>query len=106
MAKYGKYDIRRTGGTEAERAEAMALRIRLWDEYANDRGGYRWPGKFEGEPFYAPYFYEQSLDGTWDGYGATVSTDLSVVEKIAFPELGRKRRIRVTESDQGFVYLS
>ena len=98
--------IRANGGTAEERAEALALRQRLWDEYANDRGGYKHPGKFAGEPFYAPYFYEQSLDGTWDGYGASVSADLTPVEKIAFPELGRKRRIRVTENDQGFVYIA
>ena len=68
------------------------------------------PGKFEGEPLWAPYFWEAALDGSGDFDeidGVYVSTfDIDPDDVKAFPELGQFAKVQVWENDQGFVFTS
>ncbi len=70
------------------------------------------PGKFEGEPAYVPYFWEQSLEGTFDeideGNGVIVYASITDDDIAIFPELtdSRGQYIALAESEQGFVYWS
>lgn len=65
------------------------------------------PGKFEGERWYMPHFYELWLmgfgtsvgNGKFQGLCFGISPD----ERIAFPELKRRKRVRFRICDQGFV---
>jgi hypothetical protein len=65
------------------------------------------PGKFEGEPLWAPYYWDLALEGNADmddcvegGYGFKL--DASDVE--VWPELKGTPMILLFESDNGFVY--
>jgi hypothetical protein len=64
------------------------------------------PGKFEGEPLWVVYFYEQMLEGSGDdwggGAGETVFT-VSAEDRKEFPELEDIGTVIIWESDQGFV---
>jgi len=63
------------------------------------------PGKFEGEMLYVPAFWEAGLEGFADGDDGRVYTfRLTADDKQEFPELGKKRTLKLAESDQGFVY--
>lgn len=88
-------------------------RQEIIDAYDVKDGLIRSPGKFEGEPIYAPYFYDGSGDGEElsrmeDGLGDYVA--LLVVDdtdRAIFPELDQSLPIViVTEDDQGFVRCS
>ena len=71
-------------------------------------------GRFEGEPSWAPYFYENSADGEElsffeEGCGEYVSLVLiSSADAAEYPELAPHigRYVCVTESDNGFVSTS
>jgi hypothetical protein len=58
-------------------------------------------GKFEGCPRYAPHFWAASMH---DGGADQVAVEAS--DKLLFPELRRRRVIRVEEDGQGFAYVS
>jgi hypothetical protein len=75
-------------------------------DYKVDKGGrIRSPGKFEGEMLYVPAFWEAGLEGMADDDDGSVYTfRLSAEDKKEYPELGRKRTLKLAESDQGFVY--
>lgn len=69
------------------------------------------PGKFEGEPIFAPYFWDIALSGFADSdngtvYGFRINKDDSAHKE--FPELkpwlGRSRSLKLFEDSQGFVY--
>lgn len=69
------------------------------------------PGKFEGEPIFAPHFWFCGLEGfadSDDGKVYTFRIKQSDPERKEFPELakwlGRKRALRLIEDDQGFVH--
>ena len=66
----------------------------------------RHPGKFEGCARYMSYFYEQSLDGCCDqdGPGGIISVEIGPRDKVIWPELKRRKRVRFVESDSGFIY--
>jgi hypothetical protein len=64
------------------------------------------PGKFEGEPVYAPYFWEITLDGCCDetSEGAFI-VPIEPEDRSMFPEIPkRKRSFHVFEDGNGFVY--
>ena len=61
------------------------------------------PGKFEGERIYMPWFYEQYLNGCADDNGQAITVAITQDDKIAFPELKRRNRVRFRICDQGFV---
>ncbi len=65
----------------------------------------RSPGKFEGEPMYAPYFYDALLNGfadeDEDGVATFIITD---EDRKLFPMLADTKSVRLWESDQGFIH--
>ncbi len=68
------------------------------------------PGKFEGEKFYAPYFYDLSLESSVDEtlYYGDIQIDIFIISEEdvkEFPELKDTYAIILFVSDQGFVYL-
>ena len=89
------------------RAEVMA-------QYAVDANGtIVSPGKFEGEPLYAPHFWELALEGDGDEvYDNNVGRYVSIIrvepwDRVEYPELGEDdvNLIQIHEDDQGFVRL-
>lgn len=69
------------------------------------------PGKFEGEPVFAPALWDIGLNGFADGgdgntYRFTIPHDDPL--RAEWPELdgwlGRRRTIRLREDGQGFVH--
>jgi hypothetical protein len=64
-------------------------------------------GKFEGEPRYAPYYWNQGLDGAWDeDENGVYFFVLGDTDYDMFPELKGEYGIAVEESDQGFVFTT
>lgn len=64
----------------------------------------RHPGKFEGENPWVPYFWEQYLDGgADDDDGRVLTFRVSADDVRLFPELARRKRVRLMERDDGFV---
>lgn len=71
------------------------------------------PGKFEGEPIFAPHFWQMGLEGFADSddgrvYGFRLKN--GDPEFREFPELkkwlGRKRSLKLFEDSQGFVHCA
>lgn len=63
------------------------------------------PGKFEGEPVWAPYFYEAMLNGESDPVNGVDYFELTAEDKAEFPELADSFGIALEESEQGFVHV-
>lgn len=62
------------------------------------------PGKFEGEARYVPFFWEAYLNGCADrDDGRVLGFDLTAEDKALFPELKRRRTVKLIEDSQGFV---
>lgn len=62
------------------------------------------PGKFEGEARYVPYYWDIGLEGCADrDDGNTWGFNVSKEDKIAFPELKRRRTVKLIEDNLGFV---
>jgi len=86
------------------------------DEYQMDNNGrITNPGKFEGEPIFAPHFWNLALEGFADSdngrsYSFRFSFSAPEDKKLAtdWPELkrwlGRKRSLKLVEDSQGFVH--
>jgi hypothetical protein len=82
-------------------------------DYQNNGERITQPGKFEGEPVFAPYFWELALEGMADRDNGEVftfrfafnTTDADIAFK---PELlrwlGKKRTLNLREDSQGFVH--
>lgn len=80
-------------------------------EYQNDGKRITAPGKFEGCPVFAPYFWNLALEGFADGDNGKVFTfkiTKSDQQNPFWSEikewLGRKRTIRLSEDGNGFVH--
>lgn len=71
-------------------------------QYLVENGIITSPGKFEREPIYAPYFYELWLDNGADNEPIAVEDE----DRREFPELEDIAEVRVSEDDDGFVYLT
>lgn len=80
-------------------------------DYANDGERITQPGKFEGEPVFAPYYWEMGLSGFADSddgrvYGFRFKNSDS--DFVTWPQLkkwlGRKRSLKLVEDSQGFVH--
>ena len=94
-------------------------RLRVWledsmdPEMAEDLASYelhgktdviRSPGMFCGQRIYVPYYWGQYLQGCASGDdGDVVWFEISAEEKKWFPQLKRRRTVRLRETDQGFV---
>jgi len=62
------------------------------------------PGKFEGEARYIPYYYTVYLDGGADeDDGNTLSFKVTPADKVIFPELSRRKVIKILEREDGFI---
>lgn len=91
--------------------ETTMKRSDILANYAVDsRGVIRSPGKFEGEPLWVPALWEIALDGFADSddgttYGFTIPKADPLRKE--FPELdqwlGRRRSVKLVQTDQGFV---
>lgn len=81
-------------------------------DYANDGRRITAPGKFEGQPVFAPYLWDLGLqgfadldDGTTYGFKLTPA-DFEAGKPFAVELkawLGRRRVIRLSEDSQGFI---
>lgn len=65
---------------------------------------YRGPGKFEGEPAYLQYFWDESLNGCGEDVGPGICMEVSEEDRVIWwPELEDEKEICFWESDTGFV---
>ncbi len=63
------------------------------------------PGQFEGEMYYVPYFWKLGIEGMADeDDGVTFTFRLTAEDKERFPELRKRRTLKLREDGQGFVY--
>ena len=78
--------------------------MKLGEYRLNDAGLIIDPGKFQGEPEYAPYFYKQADDGEICFDGARLLY-LEDYDRRQFPDIIEKSTVAmlITESDDGFV---
>lgn len=81
------------------------------NQYDHDGARITSPGKFEGEPIFAPAYWELGLDGCADaddGKAYTFKFKNGCDDFTVWPELkqwlGRKRTLRLIESETGFVH--
>ena len=72
-------------------------------EYTIKNGRITDLGKFEGEARYLPYFYAVYLDGCADDDGDVISVPVTADDRLVFPELKRRKRVRFVVEDNGFV---
>lgn len=81
-------------------------------DYPNDKGRITAPGRFEGQPIFAPYFWNMALDGMADaddGYVFTFRLHKSDPEVADCPALkdwlGRKHYclLRISQDANGFI---
>jgi len=82
-------------------------------EYDNDGERITQLGKFEGEPVFAPHFWNVALEGFADSDNGSVFTfkiqvngqdkDNPFIAELK-KWLGRKRTLRLREDSQGFVH--
>ena len=81
-------------------------RIEIETEYkVNEMGIIVSPGKFEGEMVYIPHFWAIYLDGGADrDNGETLGFDVTAEDKAQFPELKRRKTVKLYVSNDGFVY--
>ena len=62
------------------------------------------PGKFAGEARYVPYYWDMYLAGfADDDDGRVLSFPVTQEDKGIFPELKRRKAVKLYESDDGFV---
>ncbi len=62
------------------------------------------PGMFEGECRYVPHFWAVYMDGCADrDDGSVLGFDVTREDKERFPELRRRRTVRLIRRDDGFV---
>jgi hypothetical protein len=73
--------------------------------YKIERGIIVSPGKFEGEPYYAPYYYDIAMDGFADeDDGETWIFYLSDEDKRAISEFKKYYSLEIYVDDNGFVH--
>lgn len=75
-------------------------------EYKIDESGIiKTPGMFEGEMLYVPYFWDAYLNGCADrDDGHTLGFDVTAEDKAEFPELKRRKTVKLTQSHDGFIW--
>ena len=73
----------------------------------NEHGTITDLGKFEGEPMYAPYYWQQGLEGSWDeDENGVYFFVLGQTDYDMFPQLAGSYGLAIEESDQGFVSVT
>ena len=89
-----------------QRLRTNPFRKAVTDNYQVDSSGrIKSPGKFEGEMLYVPHFWDVFMNGGADDEeGDDVMVfEVGHDERIAFPELGKKKKVKLRERDDGFV---
>lgn len=84
-------------------------RDQIYAGYTIDAAGIiQSPGKFQGEPAYAPYFHafgQGSESLTWTSGDTTEIHTLTAPDRVMWPELSATHIAVALESDdQGFIY--
>lgn len=81
------------------------IRATIEQDYKVDANGViRTLGQFEGEMLYVPYFWDAFLNGFADNDdGRILRFKVTDDDRIQFPELKRKRSVRLYQRDDGFV---
>lgn len=89
----------------------QTAREQILAEYSHVNGVITSLGKFEGEPVFAPHFWDIALQGFSDRDDGKVFSFIinrDDKERSEWPELtawlGRRRILRMREDSQGFVY--
>ena len=86
-------------------------RQQIESEYDVQDGMIRSLGKFEAEPVYAPYFYDDMLNGCseildWPDETRTDLFEVDTDDRAMFPELSTETvAVALEESEQGFVHI-
>jgi hypothetical protein len=77
-------------------------------EYKSAGGIITSPGKFQGEPVYAPYLYNQGADQEYLGADETLyhAYKISREDREHYPALGGVFAVVLYERDDGFVVSS
>ena len=85
-------------------ASPYSNREEIESTYTVEQGIIRSPGKFENQPVYVVYFWEIYLNGFADrDDGKIIGFDLTLDDKLIFPELKGRRTVNLMEDNQGFV---
>ena len=98
--KMTRQDIR-----NAEPRKSTMTRSDVEREYTVCNGEIMSKGKFDGEPVWAPYFWQLGLDGhadsttEWDEF----SFNINKTQRAVWPELGKIKAITLTELADGQV---
>lgn len=83
-------------------------RAEIENHYKVENGIIRDPGKFEGEPIYAPYFWDNVLEGACDFSINDENTKIYIFEissyESEFPELSDVVGVSIWEDSDGFVH--
>lgn len=62
------------------------------------------PGRFEGEARYVPHYWKLYLEGAADRDDRKVlGFDISPEDKTLFPELKKRRTVKLCQWDDGFI---
>jgi len=65
------------------------------------------PGRFEGEPYFVPFFWGLTLEGLHDEQlGSLFKVVIRREDKMLFPELKEEFDLFLWEDDSGFVHHS
>ena len=68
------------------------------------RDACRRPGKFEGCAPYVAFYWDVAMQGFADrDDGEVYGFDVTTADKLLFPELKRRRAVRLRETSDGFV---
>jgi hypothetical protein len=79
-------------------------REEIKNQYVVSNGRIISPGKFEGEMVYVPHYWDVFLNGFADREnGNVLGFDVTPEDKIQFPELKRRRTVKLCERSDGFV---
>jgi len=62
------------------------------------------PGKFEGCPEWAPYFWDISLDGFSDNVNGSFMVEVLEPDKKLYKVLENVREVFLMEDNNGFIY--
>ena len=80
------------------------IRFRLIDEYRVSEGVITAPGKFQHEPVFAPYFWDQYMNGLAMEEGDDLIFEISAEDEQVFPELKDHSVVTLREDELGFVH--
>jgi len=74
------------------------------DNFTVENGIIRDPGQFQGQCRYVPYYWDLYMQGVADrDNGRILGFDISPKDRKIFPELKRRRTVKLIKDDQGFV---